>query len=97
MVALKSVWHVSTNPLRASALLVALSLCMASPSPVAAETLTFIYPVRPNPLYDAARQILREAYFKLGYQLDFSFVYGKRGLLDSAAGRAVQDRIPPGG
>ncbi len=90
-------WHVSTNPLRASALLVALSLCMASPSPVAAETLTFIYPVRPNPLYDAARQILREAYFKLGYQLDFAFVYGERDLLDSAAGRADGELARVGG
>ena len=59
-----------------------------TPNPVAAETLTFIYPVRPNALYDAARQILQEAYFKLGYQLDFAFVYGQRGLIDSAAGRA---------
>ena len=59
-----------------------------TPNPVAAETLTFIYPVRPNALYDTARQILQEAYFKLGYQLDFAFVYGQRGLIDSAAGRA---------
>ena len=61
---------------------------LVAPGPVTAETLTFIYPVRPNALYDAAREILREAYFKLGYQLDFAFVYGQRGLIDSAAGRA---------
>lgn len=65
-----------------------MSASFVAPSPVAAETLTFIYPVRPNALYDAAREILQETYFKLGYQLDFAFVYGQRGLIDSAAGRA---------
>jgi len=31
---------------------------------------------------------LQATYFKLGYQLDFAFVYGQRGLIDSAADRS---------
>lgn len=65
-----------------------LGMFLGTPGVASAQELTFIYPVRPNALYDAARQILREVYFKLGYGLDFAFVYGDRGLVDSAAGRA---------
>ena len=88
MIADRTAWSGFGAGVRSALFVLALMASFVTPNPVAAETLTFIYPVRPNALYDAARQILQEAYFKLGYQLDFAFVYGQRGLIDSAAGRA---------
>ena len=71
--------------------IVPLSLCALAWCAISAEasatTLTFVYPAEKNAVYDAAADILVEAYGNLGINVRFGRFSDERGLEKSSRGR----------